>query len=130
MDWQNFLTGESGSEDFNFAVPSRRTTEIPVTVRTEYSGVCVLSIKKVEYTDSFVLFRRREKLEMKEETTVFPTIHEIPREMLEEESYNMESFRYSAERGGDDAGEVYQVRSYKEGDSLKQIHWKLTARLQ
>ena len=49
--------------------------------------------------------------------------------MLEEESYNMESFRYSAERGGDDAGEVYQVRSYKEGDSLKQIHWKLTARL-
>ena len=129
LDWQNLLTGESGSEDFSFAVPSRRTTEIPVTVRTEYRGVCVLSIKKVEYTDPFVLFRRREKLEMKEEITVFPTIHEIPREMFEEESYNMESFRYSAERGGDDTGEVYQVRSYKEGDNLKQIHWKLTARL-
>ena len=23
LDWQNFLTGESGSEDFNFAVPSK-----------------------------------------------------------------------------------------------------------
>ena len=129
LDWQNLLTGEYGSEDFSLAVSSRRTTEIPFTIYTEYSGVCALSVKKLEYTDPFILFRRREKLEMKEEITVFPTIHEIPREMLEEESYNMESFRYSAEHGGEDAGETYQVRSYKDGDSLKQIHWKLTARL-
>lgn len=30
---------------------------------------------------------------------------------------------------GSDPGEVFGVREYQEGDSLKQIHWKLTAKL-
>ena len=30
--------------------------------------------------------------------------------------------------GGDDPSEIYQVREYRERDSLKDIHWKLSAR--
>lgn len=30
-------------------------------------------------------------------------------------------------RKGDDPSEIYQVREYRREDSLKDIHWKLTA---
>ena len=40
-----------------------------------------------------------------------------------------ESERYSPYRPGDDPGEVFQVREFQEGDSLRRIHWKLSQRL-
>jgi len=41
----------------------------------------------------------------------------------------MESFRYSGARPGDDPGETFDIREYQEGDSIRQIHWKLTGKL-
>ena len=52
---------------------------------------------------------------------------DIPADFLD--SYNMESYQYSQYQKGNDPGEVFSVREYQEGDSLKQIHWKLTAKL-
>ena len=52
---------------------------------------------------------------------------QIPEAFLD--SYNMESYQYSQYEKGSDPGEVFGVREYQEGDSLKQIHWKLTAKL-
>ena len=58
-----------------------------------------------------------------------PEIYDAREEITHSESYNMESFRYSQEHGGEDTGETFQVREYEAGDSMKQIHWKLSARL-
>lgn len=41
----------------------------------------------------------------------------------------MESFRYSGSRPGDDPGETYDIREYRSGDSIRQIHWKLSGKL-
>ena len=41
----------------------------------------------------------------------------------------MESFRYSGSRPGDDPGETFDIREYREGDSIRQIHWKLTGKM-
>ena len=41
----------------------------------------------------------------------------------------MESFRYSGSRPGDDPGETYDIREYRSGDSIRQIHWKLSGTL-
>ena len=32
-------------------------------------------------------------------------------------------------RLGDDPGETYDIRSYMPGDNIRQIHWKLTGKL-
>nr|WP_296156052.1 DUF58 domain-containing protein [uncultured Blautia sp.] len=129
LNWKNTLTGEEGKEKLSFAAAAGKTTKIPVSVCTEYSGVCQLSVDELEYTDPFVLFRRRENKHTEAKITVFPTIYDIPEKMLDNESFNMESFLYSSERSGEDYGETYQVREYRAGDNMKQVHWKLSARL-
>ena len=45
------------------------------------------------------------------------------------EGFDMESFRYSGSRPGDDPGETYDIREYRSGDSIRQIHWKLSGKL-
>ena len=48
---------------------------------------------------------------------------------LTKEGFDMESFRYSGSRPGDDPGETFDIREYREGDSIRQIHWKLTGKM-
>ncbi len=40
-----------------------------------------------------------------------------------------ESEEYAPDRRGDDPTEIYQVRDYVAGDSVQQIHWKLSGKL-
>lgn len=60
---------------------------------------------------------------------VMPEIRDIdiPSEYLD--SYDMESYSYSQHKKGNDTGEVFGIREYADGDSPKQIHWKLSAKL-
>ena len=37
---------------------------------------------------------------------------------------------YAVNRKGDDPTEIYDIHKYQEGDQLKNIHWKLSARYQ
>ena len=41
--------------------------------------------------------------------------------------FQTDAEEYSCEKKGDDPSEIYQVREYRREDSLKDIHWKLTA---
>lgn len=42
--------------------------------------------------------------------------------------FQTDSEIYSGERRGDDPSELYQVRPYRAMDSVRDIHWKLTAK--
>ena len=48
--------------------------------------------------------------------------------ILSREGFYMESFKYSKDRPGDDPGETYDIREYRSGDSIRQIHWKLSGK--
>ena len=54
-------------------------------------------------------------------TVILPEIYDAREEITHSESYNMESFRYSQEHGGEDTGETFQVREYEAGDSMKHV---------
>lgn len=40
----------------------------------------------------------------------------------------LDSDEYDTTRGGEDPSEVFQIRSYRGGDRMQSIHWKMTAR--
>lgn len=62
-------------------------------------------------------------------TVIMPEKQNRDFSFLTREGFDMESFRYSGNRPGDDPGETYDIREYQPGDSIRQIHWKLSGKL-
>ena len=85
---------------------------------------------KVRLTDPLRLFRLpAAKPKESQQVEILPRLREIGVFPVEG-SEAPESERYSPYRPGDDPGEVFQVREFREGDSLRRVHWKLSQRME
>lgn len=60
--------------------------------------------------------------------TVYPQILDIQVDPHQSASASLEGTSYDPHRSGYDASEVFDLRSYHEGDAVKSIHWKLSTR--
>ena len=125
----NRLTGERKTEKLTFGIPGNKEEKISFSFETEYSGECVIQANILECIDPIGLFRRKVSFTLYGAIVILPQIYDVRENSNYTEKYNMESFRYSPEHGGDDTGETFEVREYVAGDSIKQVHWKLSARL-
>ncbi len=99
------------------------------TVSSPYCGMIDVTAGSAVISDPAGLFRRQQKISAESRLYVMPEISaaEIPGGYLD--SYDMESYTYSQYKKGSDTGEVFGIREYQDGDSPKQIHWKLSAKL-
>ena len=76
---------------------------------------------------SFKVFKKRRAVTAV--ITVLPKIDEIPVKVsASTASYFSNTEVYSTEKSGDDPSEVFDIREYQAGDSLRAIHWKQTAK--
>lgn len=76
--------------------------------------------------DLFGLQRRRVSCFAKKDLTVLPTLFETQIRFSEQATAIPDSDIYSAEKPGSDPGEIFAIREYIPGDSIRQIHWKLS----
>ena len=133
---QNLLTGEEQQIPQAFSMLPGAEREFAFDLTDQYCGKVQLSLDDLTVCDPLQLFVASAAAGMAEGAARQPAAcyfapqphgAQIPEEFLD--SYNMESYQYSQYEKGNDPGEVFGVREYREGDSLKQIHWKLTAKL-
>ena len=139
---ENRLTDTSEYREIRMVLPPGRKTERSVTISDEYCGRITVRIDKIDIEDPLRILAAEHVTKevdgeggkksidsLKRNCYVAPLIGTmtIPSDWLD--SYDMESYRYSQYEKGNDPGEVFGVREYIEGDSPKQIHWKLTAKL-
>lgn len=128
---ENLLTGETKHLMMNAALPPGNSWTEHFTLTDQNCGKVSLSAGSVRISDPLQIFQfNRAVAEIKKDAGYFSPqltgVH-IPEEFLD--SYNMESYKYSQYEKGSDPGEVFGIRDYQEGDSLRQIHWKLSAKL-
>ena len=109
--------GPNGSKSSTFGLVS------------EFCGMEEVKIHKALISDPAGLFCREQKIDSATAVFVMPEVKEIeiPSEYLD--AYDMESYSYSQHLKGTDNGEVFGIREYADGDSPKQIHWKLSAKM-
>ena len=82
----------------------------------QYDCLNLFCIKKrCNYEIPITIYPKRVELDFKEYA------HQLPRVGDEV---------YAVNRKGDDPTEIYDIHKYQEGDQLKNIHWKLSARYQ
>jgi len=129
LDCVNVLTGEKKEIPLTYSYGPKGKREGGLKLTSAFCGKQALTVKEAVITDPAGLFQHRREAASEAAVYVMPEIKkiEIPSDYLD--SYDMESYTYSQRKKGQDTGEVFGIREYRDGDSPKQIHWKLSAKM-
>ena len=129
IQMENRITGEEQSISAAVSLGSGGEATERFTICDPYCGCERIRIRDAEICDGAGLVARHIRLEEYTDAVVLPSIETIgiPEHFLD--SYDMESYHYSSRRPGEDPGEVFGIREYQSGDSLRAVHWKLSAKM-
>lgn len=127
MQSENCLTGEKKNETFSLMLQGM-TEEIEI--KCNHAGKLQLQIEKLYITDFLGLFsfRVREIKNRKLTCLLLPSTAgtiSIPEIAY---GYGQDSDTYAEDRPGTDYSQTYELRDYRNGDSMRTIHWKLSSR--
>ena len=98
----------------------------PLRFISEYCGRIRISVSQVVLYDCFGLIGIPIAYKTAAHMTVQPDTFESNVVLIPNPSSAEDSETYSQERSGMDLTETYQIREYVSGDSMRQIHWKLS----
>ncbi len=97
--------------------------------KSKQSGIISLALRKCWIYDVLYIFRAKKKLKEFQQIAILPEIHllmvEVSRKTRE---FLVDAEEFSDRESGDDPSEVYQIREFRDGDSIHDVHWKLTAK--
>lgn len=91
-----------------------------------HCGYYTIEVTDIQCFDIFQCFCHKRRLNKKIHFYVFPSFIHVNALLKDNERYHIESDQYSPYVKGDDYAEVFDIRPYRETDSLKHIHWKVS----
>lgn len=93
------------------------------------TGTYRLCPKKLRVYDFTGMFSGKKRGKTEARILVMPRLHDIPVRLSQTvRNFYGESDVYDEHSPGSDNSELFEVREYREGDRLQNIHWKLTAK--
>lgn len=122
----NDLTGEREMLEFTSAVGSGQESSHAFQLSSEHCGRLYVHMQSVKILDWFGLFSLNVPIKAGARMTVLPELFSCDVELTPVASTADDG---SADRRGDDRTEVFQLREYQAGDDVRQIHWKLSSKL-
>lgn len=129
LRWENLFTGEKGEIPLSFSLGGKEKQVIEFEAGSNWCGCIRFCFSDWKCQDFFRVFSLKRKADTCAYTVVMPERQKGELSLFTREGFDMESFRYSGSRPGDDPGETYDIREYRSGDSIRQIHWKLSGKL-
>lgn len=124
---QNTYTLETDTLILSASLTAHETVRVPFTVTAAHCGHLQVSLGAVKATELFGIAALCDKKKTTAAgTPVFPDIYPVH---LVFSPFSTAGYRQNdAEiaQKGDDLSQIFQLRSYALGDSLRQIHWKLS----
>jgi uncharacterized protein (DUF58 family) len=108
-------------------ISARGTVDVAVDLVPEQRGP--LTLERCLYTTYFPfgLFQKSHTRVMQERWIVYPKIKRLPRNLMESQGDHLSSAATSQPGMG---SLPYILRDYREGDALRQVQWKATAKRQ
>lgn len=89
----------------------------------KHSGYYYLQIEQIYCFDILQCLYRKHNLSQQLQFYVFPSLIQTPILFQENLSQCYESIEYSPNHQGEDYSEMFDIRAYQAGDTLKHIHW-------
>ena len=113
-----------GKRCYFLKLPAGRTQRTAYRHQVARRGLLRLTGVRLSTKFPFGLFRKSRVLDLVEDLVVFPELRRTVPPLLARDDRGGEQARPERGRGGDFHG----LRSYREGDDLRDIHWRTSAR--
>lgn len=125
----NRLTGQMKKEFVHLAISAKSTEEVELSLVSEHCGSIQVEVAEVVCTDFFGLFSVKFMPKSEADLLVLPNTF-FSNIVLSNPSVNIPEATFASQsQKGFNQDEVSGIREYAPGDSMKQIHWKLSSRL-
>ncbi|OPX86445.1 MAG: hypothetical protein A4E53_02878 [Pelotomaculum sp. PtaB.Bin104] len=111
----------------NAYIRKNSTEELPLSLAGLCAGKLIISTRAARVYDLFGLFYQGVNPPKKKFCLVYPRLAQFNINMhnrVESEEGNI----YSQHRPGSDPTEIFALHEYAQGDDLKKVHWKLSAK--
>lgn len=130
VGWRDLLDNSTGTVESMGLAGGKKTGILEFCVPVRYSGVYEFWIESAAVRDWLRLWSGKLLVtDRKVQVLSVPLVHRADgwvRPTLQ--ASGGDSDQHSQEKSGDDASEVFDVRAYRDGDTLQKVHWKLTAK--
>ena len=129
----NLLTDEKDEAIYHLSIGRKKTDAVDFAVTEKRCGCVTIDVDAVRVSDPLGIINIKPKTleieDAKGHIYYMPKAAEtlIPAESFA--SYDMESYKYSPLKSGNDPSEIFDIREYEQNDSMKAIHWKLTGKM-
>lgn len=123
----NAFYGTGAEIDIEMPVTLRGEEELRLPVSSSYCGKMVLRVEYIDYVDLIGLVRVHKTVQSKGEIYVLPEENVIERVQRDGFMVGMSDLDESTAKGYDSA-DVTDMREYRPGDRIKDIHWKVSAK--
>ncbi len=126
VEGTNRLTGEPFTQTVDFSVGAKETRTVPCRLRSQHCGRIEAKVLHVRVYEWFGVLGVRVPCGREVGVTVLPDTFEMRLVTDLCRTSPEDSDEYSPLHPGSDRSEIFEVRDYRPGDSLRSIHWKLT----
>lgn len=129
FDAKNLLTGSQERMKVLLAPDMARTETFMIPLDTACCGHYVLDLASAGTVDALGLFDIPfSSASFSGSVTVYPPMIDVDVLPARGRMASESGASYDHDRHGQDRSEVFEMRDFHDGDSFKQVHWKLSAR--
>lgn len=127
ITWEHLFTKQRYTEWLSLTIPARKTVTTTMQPAQLYNGQYSIYIEKVVVTDALALFSLTKAAASEQVVTVLPnTYGRTYSHSSEKNTAQLPNATTFTQQNGD---ELAHLKLYQPGDSVKQIHWKLSSKL-
>lgn len=121
---RNLLSGAIWEQSFS------KTADFNAVLSSKYAGVLQIELKNTFVTDVFGVFKFKVKnIPNPQRFVILPQPFDMEASLAQNPISSADSDLYSMEKWGNDPGETFMIKEYEAGDPIKNIHWKLSQKV-
>ena len=130
LEYTNSLTEDTQELTLVVPVLPRNNQRVRFSFHAVTCGLMQMRIKEIVLYDPLRLFKQRLPLNLLDQVLIMPEHKvQVPEEWPPVPHPEADSPEFSKVRAGDDPSEIFDLHTYREGDSVSRIHWKLSSKL-
>lgn len=127
ITWEHIFTKQRYTEWLSLTIPARKTVTTTIQPAQLYNGQYNIHTEKIVVTDSLALFSLKKQAAAMQVITVLPNTYvQTYSQINKKNTAQLPNATTFTQLNGD---ELAHLKLYQPGDSVKQIHWKLSSKL-